>query len=517
MTQLNQSAQNLSRAIATVAARDRQNKTKYNQNDTVHVVGAGRTLTSAYEQLRNAAEYTEEHLLMQRAIRRFYKRLFMTQQRAVIFSSGEELVTELTLGGYLANDTISKGKAKQISKLAMDYYEAHQSLRKSVSTNYDDWTINVLAVEVESLIQSEELRDIFVQFAFDSFSKSIDAQLMFDGNVPSDYELSLYVSIHRMLLKSDMATIRWALLKRFDQDPTKLETYVETNKMIDEVLSGKTSDVLSRLVNRHGASLRILWRTLHEQPGSAALLSQPDKFLAVYETQINTEYQQIQGRIDRGILKAVIFLIITKFIVGVAIEVPYDYIVHGAILWLPLIVNLVWPPLYMVMLRFTLKTPSAGNTASLVEQARQLLCGDDSSKQLIPVNKNYGAAFNITYGMAFMTIFLLVSLGLVGIGFDLMHLLIFFIFFSAASFLGFRLSRTIREIETRDSEQGGVTILRDFIYLPFVVVGQKINEGYSQFNVMAVVLDTVIDLPLKTVLRLVRQWGDFISNKKDEL
>jgi hypothetical protein len=31
------------------------------------------------------------------------------------------------------------------------------------------------------------------------------------------------------------------------------------------------------------------------------------------------------------------------------------------------------------------------------------------------------------------------------------------------------------------------------------------------------ILDMLIELPLKTVLRLVRQWGAFISSKKDEL
>ena len=47
----------------------------YNENAIkVHVAGVGGTISTAYEQLRNAAEYTEEHLLLQRTIRRFYKR-----------------------------------------------------------------------------------------------------------------------------------------------------------------------------------------------------------------------------------------------------------------------------------------------------------------------------------------------------------------------------------------------------------------------------------------------------------
>ena len=43
--------------------------------EKVNVVGAGSALTAAYEQLRNAAENTEEDLLLQNAIRRLREQL----------------------------------------------------------------------------------------------------------------------------------------------------------------------------------------------------------------------------------------------------------------------------------------------------------------------------------------------------------------------------------------------------------------------------------------------------------
>jgi hypothetical protein len=59
--------------------------------------------------------------------------------------------------------------------------------------------------------------------------------------------------------------------------------------------------------------------------------------------------------------------------------------------------------------------------------------------------------------------------------------------------------------------------VRDFLYIPFVVVGRWMSEKYARVNVVAMTLDMVIELPLKTVLHLVRQWGAFITSKKDEL
>jgi hypothetical protein len=36
-------------------------------------------------------------------------------------------------------------------------------------------------------------------------------------------------------------------------------------------------------------------------------------------------------------------------------------------------------------------------------------------------------------------------------------------------------------------------------------------------NIIAQILDIVVDLPLKTTLKLIRQWTAFLNNKKDEL
>jgi hypothetical protein len=43
------------------------------------------------------------------------------------------------------------------------------------------------------------------------------------------------------------------------------------------------------------------------------------------------------------------------------------------------------------------------------------------------------------------------------------------------------------------------------------------SEKYAKVNIVAMVLDMLIELPLKTVLRLVRQWGAFIDDRKDRI
>lgn len=484
--------------------------------EKVHVVGGGGTIIAAYEQFRNAAEYTEEHLLLQRAIRRYYKRLFLPQDRSQLAHSAEDLIVELTLAGYLANDSIPHTHLETIDQLAVLYYDAHTQLHATPQFK-EAWTLDVLAVRVEDILHTSTEEGVFAQLCFDHFLSTIDMSTLTKGTSASDAEPALFVAIHRALLRSGDATIRAALLERYNQTPKTLDTYTAVNRLIDTLFESDITDKLLRIVNRRGAPLRVFRRLLTDQEDIDKLLLSKANFLSSFEAQTQKEYESIAHRINRGIVKSVIFLVITKFIIGLAIEVPYDYAVHGGIIFLPLLINLLFPPIYMILLRLTLVLPGYANTAALIDRIDAIFYGQPAQYVARRRGGRFGIAFNIVYAAIIIGVFGLVSWWLISLGFSLVHLLIFFIFLSTASFLGFRLSRMVRDIEVVDADHNGITFLRDLLYMPFVIVGRWISEKYAKVNIVATVLDLVIELPLKTVLRLVRQWGAFISSKKDEL
>jgi hypothetical protein len=510
MNSLNNMGQRFADALRSAVVQNDETAVANGRAQKVHVTGAGRTLTFAYEQLRNAAEYTEEHLLLQRAAGRFYRRVFLSRDGSVVSRTGDELITELTLAGYLQNDSVTNKTVDQINKLATKYYNAQGKFKK------DEWTLNVLSVEVERLLNGDLKRDVFTQFAYEHFLNTIDRQKLFGRDVP-EFEIALFVAVHRALLKSDPATIRTALLHRYQQDPDSA-AFAQTNKMIDGLLESQVTDKIYHFVSRRGATLRILWRLIDEHEDAPRLLSSREQFLSAYDAQIDNEYSRINSRINKGIVKSVIFLIITKVLIGMAVEVPYDYMVNGAIIVLPLVINLLFPPVYMILLRFTLRLPGESNAHTLTDIVDQLLYGNERTIEAsYKTGRGFGLAFNVAYGIFFVLIFGGVALWLITLGFSLLHLLVFFTFLSTASFLGFRLSRQIRELEAMESQQDGITIVRDFLYIPFVVVGRWLSEKYSKVNIVAMMLDMMIELPLKTVLHLIRQWGAFIASKKDEL
>jgi hypothetical protein len=521
MNQLTTNGSHLQNDLSLSNAQRHDRDRLRERQQTMHVVGAGGTITAAYEQLRNAAEYAEEHVLLQRAIRRFYRRLFLLRDKRRIETSGEELIVELTHAGYLSNDTVAEGDVREISRTAGQYYKAYEALHHDKSVSYDQaeqWTYQLLAVEVEWRLNDNSQLQTFTQFAHAYFSSTVDYKQLF-GKKPDNADVALYVAVHRALLKSDDASLRLGLIKRFRQSPDELVPYIEVNRHIDSILNSSVSEKLYRVVDRRGASLRVLRHMIDETPDFPELLPQRERFLLAFEKQVASDYHSINTRVNNGIIKSVIFLVITKFLIGIAVEVPYDYLVFDMILWTPLLINLLFPPIYMVLLRATMRLPGGANTRRLVEQIDQTLYGGTQPKELMRrPSQEFGAGYNVVYGILFVAVFggvayLLWSL----FDFDIMHLAIFFTFLSAASFLGFRLSRMIRELESIETHQNGITLTRDFLYMPFVVVGRYISDKYSKINVVALALDMLIELPLKTILRLIRQWAAFISAKKDQL
>lgn len=517
MTQLNtigqHFAEHLARAqgVADLRAKQQSSETK------VNVVGAGAVITAAFEQLRNAAENTEEHLLLQSAIKRFFKRLFITRDDTLLKRSGDELAVELTFAGYVPNDSLTKIQVSDITKLAEQYYAAYEQIlseRSATGEHALKWTLDVLSARAESVLSDHSMDGAFIDTASEYLASLVSER----DRAAQDFGARLLVAIYQSLLKSNQAIIRGVLLERYGVTPEVHEQYVAFNKMIDKLFVSKPVDKLTRFVDRQGAPLRILRRMIRDYPNVDALLTRKEQFLEAFEQEINKEYENIGQRLNRAIVRSVIFLVITKFIIGIAMEVPYDMWVYGEIHWPALIINLLFPPIYMVMLRSTLTLPPYANTTALITRMEAMMYGNSEQLASARVSeRRYGSVFSAIYAISALLIFAGVTWILLQFGFSWVHIIVFFLFFSAASFLGFRLSRLVRELEVIKAQQNGLTFIRDLIYLPFVIIGRWMNEKYAKVNIVATLLDMVIELPLKTVLRLVRQWNGFIDDRKDAI
>jgi hypothetical protein len=487
----------------------------------ISIPKTGKRIASAYEHFRNAAEYAEEHLLLQRAIRRFYMRdIFLGRHQ--LDHIGEELVIELTQAGYLRNNTISTETADAIRSLAKDALQTYGELRKA-GTARDQaitWVLDILSVQTEEMLNPHGQHAAIALMSYHYFLQILPRKKLATTKAENNYyEVSLYIAIHQALLRSDLAIIRHNLITLYNQDTHKTKDFIEFNANLDELFGRTFTQRLRRVVNRYGAPMRVLKELVTERADVAELLHDRHAFLEVYNRQLRQEYNSAKHRLDRGIIKSVIFLFITKVIIGVAVEVPYDLMVLGHISLIPLMLNLLIPPLYIASLKFFIRHPSRANAVALSESIDAILfTSERPSPNSIQIGRRtLSAGARILFGLLFFIPILSIVALLQALQFTIVQGVIFFIFLSTASFLGFRLSRITRELEIIAKPSGFLVAIGDFFYLPFIQIGQWLSGKYARINATSLLLDMAIELPLKNTLRLVRQWTRFLNEKRDEL
>lgn len=497
--------------------------------ETVHVANVANVILFAYEQLRNASENIEDHLLLQRAILRFYKRNLSFITKREPSKLGEELIIELTQAEYLANDTIPVSMIAALDALIDEYYHVFWKIRtkhaKIGPDKAEKWVLDILSVKSEQLFNNPIRILSFAHFVHAHFTKLIDYDTIIlpeESVDASDYPTLLYIAIHKALLKSDNANIRSGLLDLYSVPSTKTTHFIDFNSKYDHLSTLRSTVRLSRFVNKNGAPLRIVRATFFEQKNDNAGLDlhNESQLMNVIEQQIDSEYQVVRKSVNKGVIKSIIFLLITKAIIGMLVEIPYDIIVTGSIIVVPLIINLLFPPLFLALTALTFKLPGEPNKRALTKYIMGMVYQESHGRT--PTLKYTESAgnnlvFNIIYIAVFLGVFYFVSARLIALDFNIIQAIIFIIFLSTASFLGYRLTLQIKELELVNTSQGLIALVRDFLYTPFIFVGQKISYRFGQLNLMAQILDIVIDLPLKTIVRLVRQWMVFLNNKKDEL
>ncbi|PID31760.1 hypothetical protein CR970_04050 [Candidatus Saccharibacteria bacterium] len=507
--------------LTALQARDQAQAATNQQEPYVAIPNTGKVLTGVYEQLRNSAEYTEEHLLLQHAIRRFYARELFLAEQPRTQDIGQELVIELTHAGYLQRDSVSMATAEQLSRMADEAMRRYGQLRQSHVRREDasEWLLSVLAVESDGLLNPNRLGHAVASVAFLHFLRLFPREQYAPAIPREEYELSLFMAIYLALLKTDVATARTELLRaQPNHADISTKEYIALNRMVDAAAKADLTARFRRVVIKQGAPLRIVYAMTKDRPDLPALLSSREHFMDAYSDQVAREYSGIKRHIGKGIIKSIVFLFVTKVIIGIGIEIPYDILLHGRIEYLPLVINTLTPPAYMALLGLGLTAPARSSAAELRRYIENVLFGDAQPQRytrLYP--KRMSPLGTIVFGTMlmlplFITIFILNQLG-----FNIMQMIIFFVFLSTASFLGFRLSGMIRELELTAPQTGLFGSLRNFFYLPFIQAGQWLSGKYARLNIVGRILDIAIELPLKTLLRLVRQWVRFVNEKREDI
>jgi len=523
-TMLSQDAQHL---IYFLAERDKE-KQADGQKPKISLSSAVGLFAFIYEKARNFVDYQEEHLLLRRAITRILVRRTKTEtnpQKLI-----EELVGELLMARYLSNGFLSEEKVTIAKRILDKYFLLYRHLGQRRLENGEslwDFLLSLAGRETEEIfVPSNE--DLLINFALKKIEKRV---IWPSGGSDEEKRTRLLIALMRALSKDEDRTIYfhlWRLYFPFWSEATEKEiiltakNFTEADSTLRKLLSESQGEPLMRLLKKQIAPFEIL-RDLINQ-GFVEVeetFSSSDKLAKAAETAAAGRYRRALSTLRRSAANSFVYIFVTKMVFALAIEIPYELYVASHVNFLPILINLFFPPSLMLFMALTVEMPTKENTRRIVEDILVMTFGESG---LTPLKIDFSSQkspfltflFRFFYGLAFLLTFGLTVFVLSRLNFSLVSLGIFFFFLSSIAFFAFRIRSSFKELVVGEEGANFVSTTLDFFMLPFVKVGRAISTGLKEVNIFVFIFDIILEAPFKTLLEIIEGWRQFLREKREE-
>jgi hypothetical protein len=508
------------------------------EEPTIKVGQALSPVAVLYERIRNILDYKGEHLQRRNAIQRIIRRQLWERRARGSLKIATHLIKELIWARYLENNTISEVSMIRVSKVLEKYEILTQFTSSKYSSNrmelnaWRDILLSVASSEIEEILDPSLFYiDAMSDAMFSWFKRHFEWT---DVNLSDEEKnLHLWVSIYRSLPKSDNARVRYHLLKKYIQnwDTANLE---EVSKISADVLktlanieSYFTSPIQARLyrfVQRHTAAFQILREVIEKNPCKAKeIFENEESFEKEVSDICAVRYQEIGRIVSTGILRSIIYIFVTKVLVVLLIEVPYEMFISTRVNPIPLLLNLVTPPALMFLVGLTIKKPSEKNTERIINRIRSFVYPSNFGAKIefslasVQNKRLIYKVFVMIYALLFLISFGGIAYILHKLNFNIASAMVFFMFMSLVLLFGFRVRYSASELNAGEEREGLLSSLFTNLSLPFLNLGALLSKGLSKLNFLIVVMDFLIEAPLKSILGVVDEWTSFIRERKEEV
>lgn len=487
----------------------------------------------AYEKLRQAIDYQDEHLLRKNAIERMLRRRLVAGVTADTIA--EPLILELIRGRYLPNKTLPATLITQTADVINKYVHLWTQVPHVVHEESEKlfaWYIGLVSVELNELLSPSEHDESLVQLMY----RVTHRDIVFDEQHLSEVEKNeqLYIAIHRTLLKSDSSIIRYRLFLRLHPDWRQAtpevvtavgQHFPETKNTVEAQLLHPAGELLMRIMKKY-TIIFLVFDDLAKQYGREAIekMSYPEELVSDIKAAYANRRKKIMGKITRSIIRSIIYVFLTKMLLLILIELPVERIIYPHLKnMLPLIINVTFPPFLLLFLGVTIRPAGTKNEIAVVENVEGLIYRGDDPHVLVkprkPISRNafFTGLFRFVYASTFVIVFGGIIYGLTKLQFTPISTFIFLLFLSIVSFFGIRVRLLSKELLVVDQRENLFTVLFDFFTVPVLQVGRWISIRVPRVNVLIFFLDVIIEAPFKAFLEASEGFFGFMQEKREEI
>lgn len=491
-------------------------------------------LAIAYEKVRNAVEYREDHLVLRAAIERILKRRLALNPEAK--AESENLLRELTWARYFPNESLGDLDIEEIQKILDAYTHIRKELLEGKYTENQSflwqYLFEFLTCEIEETLNpSSSARNAsFTFFIFQTLKDKIKVE----GLDKEKQDAFLLVAIEKVYRKSDLPYQRYHLfttfykpLSKFNREELKKITpsLPAIFKKVDELLKGPYSDNLAKFVKKQLPPYLILFDVLNKKRSDLkSILTDSQTLWYEVEKSCKEKYRQIGTRLRTLALRSLIYIFITKMILALLLEYPVSRYFYGDAHRLSIIINSLLPPLLMLVIVLFFKLPGEENTKKVYNRIINIIDADKSfetqvaymRKKIRDKNSLRVFVFTIVYTLTFFITLSVINQILTLLNFNLISQALFIFFISVVSFFSYRIKQVASEYKL-DEREGPLTPVIDFFFLPILSIGRFFSRELGRLNVFILLFDFIIEAPFKLIIEIFEEWIKFVKARKEEI
>lgn len=492
------------------------------------------SVASFYERLRYAIDYKKEHLLRRNAIERILKRNLWEKGEGDVKVLGEALLKELTWAKYIKNNFYDLTKIDELSNIISKYLVISRSFASipipKKEAKWKDWLMGVCSCEIEeSLDPTVSSVDVLSMAVESWFEKKFN---WIDGGLTNDEkDDQLAIAIHRSLIRGDESQNAYYVVRRLYKN-WNLVKIEEVEKNVDNIykiclrirksLANPIQSRLYRFVQKEVSAFQILKSLIDENPEAAKEIFRDPETLTLKVSEVCDErYSEISSRVNRGIIRSVIYIFITKIVLAIAIEVPYELYFLKHLSYLPMVSSIAIPLLFVFLVTATIRKPSEDNTKRITELIMDFVYTRERRERVefSLTRAKRGLTYSIfttAYLILFVLIFSFISYALAKVGYDIVGIGIFFIFLSLILLFGYRVKFSASELNVIPKKESLFSNLFTNLTLPFLDLGVWLSDKFASLNFFILFFDFLIEAPLKNIMGILDEWGNYLRERREE-
>lgn len=490
-----------------------------------------------YEKARYAIDYTEEHLLRRTAIERILRR------RLTIESSSEKdsrsFLVELIQAGYIPNGELPERVIPHVQAIIDKMLFLGTLIEHTYPSEYRSHfrrrIINFATLEIENLFFPAIVDEAITQAFYGKVKKHIN--ITNSDITKEECDVQIYLACRRGLLKDDDTTLFYHLWIMHYPEWTELNKKTETNderlKDIAEDFAGVNTLIEKEIKN--SLHMRLIPKLKNDiiyfsalrkivsesKESSEQIISSPEQLNFTVKESIEEEYVKTHAQMRKNTYRAIIYVFITKIILAVAIELPYDHFFLKEINYLALAVNITFHPLLLFAMTMNITKPDKKNTDKIVGGVHSVVYGNGHNEIFLQAKRAKGLwqyvafvlylmAFAFSFGTILWILINWLHFNIVGIG-------LFLLFLTFVSYFGLRVRFIARKWIVQSDKQKFLIFIWDMLTLPIVSLGHWLSLKFSSINIFIFIMDFIIEAPFKVVLKALDTFTHFIKEKKDEI